>query len=91
MMLHLGPSIARMEKAVADGAADRPGPLTRDPKATTGLVSPSGVFGDTRLATRAKGEAVVEGFVADILAEIDTLSRRPLPPGAPRSPLDAGR
>lgn len=91
MMLYIDPSVVRMEKAVADGAPDRPGPLTRDPKATSGLVSPSGVFGDARLATRAKGEAVVEGFVADVLAEIDALARRPLPPAAPRSPLDAGR
>ena len=79
-----------MEKAVADGAPDRPGPLTRRPEGDDGL-APSGVFGDARLATRAKGEAVVEGFVADVLAEIDALARRPLPSGAPRSPLDAGR
>lgn len=84
-------SAVRMEKAVADGAAGRSGPLTRDPRATTGLVSPSGVFGDARLATRAKGEAVVEQTVADVLAEIDALAALSLPAGTPGSPLEAGR
>jgi creatinine amidohydrolase len=91
MVLYIDPSAVRMEKAVADGMADRPGPLTRDPRSTTGLVSPSGVFGDARLATRAKGEAVVEQTVADILAEIDALAALPLPAGTPGSPLEAGR
>ena len=88
MLLYIEPSSVRMDRAVADGGADRPGPLTRDPRATAGTVSPSGVFGDARLATRAKGEAVVEQTVTDILAEIDALARLPLPPGSPRSPLD---
>jgi creatinine amidohydrolase len=88
MVLYLDPSAVRMEKAVADGLElDRPGPLTRDPRSATGHVSPSGVYGDPRLATREKGEMVVEQAVRDMLAEIDALAAAPVPAGTPGSPL----
>jgi creatinine amidohydrolase len=87
MVLYIEPGAVRMDQAVADGLEDRPGPLTRDPKSATGHVSPSGVFGDARLATRAKGEAVVEQMVKDVLAEIDALSAAPVPAGSPKSPI----
>jgi creatinine amidohydrolase len=88
MVLYIAPSLARMERAVKDGALLRPGPLTRDPGNDAGHYSPSGVFGDATLATRAKGEAIVEGVVSDILAEVDALLRERLPEGRPRSPLE---
>lgn len=91
MLLYIDPKSVRMEKAVADGADGRPGPFTRDPGAAKGLFSPSGVFGDARLATREKGKAVVEQTVTDTLAEIDALAKLPLPSGAPCSPLDPVR
>jgi creatinine amidohydrolase len=91
MILYMEPASVRMEKAAAGGSADRPGPLTRDPNRKDGLFSASGVFGDARLATRQKGERVVEAAVADILAEIDALSEEPVPEGAPASPLEKSR
>jgi creatinine amidohydrolase len=88
MILYIAPALVRMERAVKDGSEVRPGPLTRDPKNATGHYSPSGVFGDATLATRAKGEAIVEGVVDDILADVDALLLEGLPEGRPRSPLD---
>jgi creatinine amidohydrolase len=88
MMLYIAPQVVHMDKAVSDGSVVRPGALTRDAKSTTGHYSPSGVFGDATLATRAKGEAIVEGVVKDVLAEVDALLKEALPEGAPRSPLD---
>ena len=37
---------------------------------------------------RAKGEAVVEQMVKDMLAEIDALAVVPVAVGSPRSPLE---
>ena len=58
------------------------------PATRTGHYSPSGVFGDATLASRAKGERVTEAMVADILPDIDALAAEPLPAGDPGSPLD---
>jgi creatinine amidohydrolase len=91
MILYMEPAAVRMEKAVADGASDRAGPLTRNPENKNGHPAPSGVFGDATLATREKGERVVEGMLRDILAEIDALALAPPPPGTPRSPLEEDR
>jgi creatinine amidohydrolase len=88
MMLYIDPSLVRMDKAVKDGGEGRKGPLTRDPKNALGQYSASGVFGDATLATRAKGQAIVEAVLADILADVDALARQTLPAGTPRSPLD---
>jgi creatinine amidohydrolase len=89
MLLYLEPGVVDMRKAVKDGS-DRPGPLTRDRhRADVACYSPSGVFGDATLATRAKGERVVAALVAAVLADLDALARLPLPSGAPRSPLEA--
>jgi hypothetical protein len=35
------------------------------------------------------GEQVTEAMLADILEQIDALARASLPPGTPRSPLQA--
>jgi acetamidase/formamidase/creatinine amidohydrolase/Fe(II)-dependent formamide hydrolase-like protein len=88
MVLYMEPGAVRMERAVADGLVERRGPLTRDPKNTAGHFSPSGVFGDARLASWGKGQRVTEAMGADILAEIDALAAAPLPAGEPRSPLE---
>jgi len=87
LMLYLAPGSVRMERAVADGLAERPGPLTRDRASATGHVSPSGVFGDATLADWGKGQQVAEAMVAGILGEIDGLAAAALPAGTPRSPL----
>jgi acetamidase/formamidase/creatinine amidohydrolase/Fe(II)-dependent formamide hydrolase-like protein len=87
MVLYMRPGAVWMERAAADGADDRPGPLTRDPAREDGHYSPTGVFGDPTLATWQKGEAVTEGRLGDILAEIDALARTAVPQGTPGSPL----
>lgn len=89
MLLYIAPEKVDMALATKDGLDARPGPLTRDPANKAGHYSPSGVFGDATRATRAKGERVVEALLADILRDVDALARAPLPPGTPRSPLDA--
>ena len=89
MILYIDPQAVRMDKAVPDGAVERPGPLTRDPGRKDGHYSPSGVFGDPTLATREKGERVVEALISHVLGEIDGMAAAPLPPEAPSSPLVA--
>jgi len=76
-MLYLAPATVRMAKAVKDLSPDRPGPLTRNPHATTGVYSPSGAWGDPTLATRAKGRILVEATVKIILSDIAKLQDVP--------------
>jgi len=71
--LYIAPETVQMKKAVRDLNPDQPGPLTRDPKGK-GTYSPSGAWGDPTLATREKGQAIVESTVATILHEIEALS-----------------
>jgi creatinine amidohydrolase len=72
MMLYIAPESVRMKKAARDLNPDRPGPLTRDPNGK-GIYSPTGAWGDPTLATREKGEAIVESRIKSILKEIDDL------------------
>lgn len=70
MMLYMAPSTVDMKKAAKDiPENDAPGPLTLIPT-TTGHYSPTGIYGDATLATREKGEIVVEAMVAGIQKEI---------------------
>ena len=73
MLLYMDPSAVEMKKAVKDyhPQGSKPG-LTRDPKGE-GTYSPTGIWGDPTLATRAKGKKVVEAKVAAILKEIEEL------------------
>jgi len=64
-----------MAKAVKDYYPDR-GPLTRNPKGN-GTYSPTGIWGDPMLASRAKGERLVEASVTGILQDIEKLRRQP--------------
>lgn len=72
MMLYMAPWAVDMRKAVKDY---RPGdgPLTRDPKNAAGTYSPTGVWGDATLATRAKGRVLAEALVDGIVKEIEEL------------------
>jgi creatinine amidohydrolase len=66
---------------MAKAAADYPtgqGPLTPD-KSVPGRYSPSGIYGDATLATREKGEKIVEATVKGVLREIEEL-RQSSPP-----------
>lgn len=74
MMLYMAPEIVRMKKARKDyDPRPRSGGLTRDPRGA-GTYSPTGVWGDPTLATRAKGRVVTEALVARIVADVRRLA-----------------
>lgn len=76
-MLYIDPVSVDMSKASRDYPTGQ-GPLTPH-KARPGRYSPSGIYGDATLATRAKGEKVVEAKLHGMLREIEQLRRTPLP------------
>jgi creatinine amidohydrolase len=78
MMLYIAPETVDMTKAVRDFTPkEKPG-FSRTPDGP-GHYSKTGIWGDPTLATREKGEKVVEHMVAGILAEIEALRAAPLP------------
>src|SRR5690606_10065967 len=82
MLLYIAPERVDMSKAVADYPPRRAhGYLARDPN-TTETYSKTGIWGDPTLATRAKGERVVEAIVAGMLADIEGLRTAELPAGS---------
>lgn len=72
LMLVIAPDRVDMSKAVKDYVPrtehTKPG-LTRDPNGG-GTYSPTGVWGDPTLATRAKGERVAAAFVEALVRDI---------------------
>jgi creatinine amidohydrolase len=72
MALYIAPETVQMNKAARDHSTNQPGPLTRDPKGH-GTYSPTGAWGDPTLATREKGQAVVESLLSTILKDIEDL------------------
>jgi creatinine amidohydrolase len=83
MMLYIAPVRVDMSNAVADAQpkGELPG-LSRDPSSGK-TYSKSGVWGDATLATRDKGERVVEAIVAGMLADIEALRVAELPSSPP--------
>jgi len=73
MMLYIAPESVQMKKAARDLNPHQPGGLTRNPKGTA-TYSPTGAWGDPTLATREKGQAVVESLLTTVLKEIDDLT-----------------
>ena len=71
MMLYICPSCVDMGRAVKE-YNPAPGGLTRSSDGA-GAFSASGVYGDATLASRDKGEAVVEALVDGILRDIEAL------------------
>lgn len=73
MMLYLAPHTVNMAKAVKDydPRPNRRG-LTRDPDGS-GHYSPTGIWGDPTLATREKGEILVEKTVEEIVKQVRAL------------------
>lgn len=70
IMLYIKPEVVKMEGAVKDYRPKRgEGGLTRDPN-KPGIYSPSGVYGDATLATREKGQKIVEAMVKNIIHEL---------------------
>jgi creatinine amidohydrolase len=78
MMLYIAPNTVRMSRAVKDLSPNRRGPLTRNPKATEGTYSPTGAWGDPTLATKEKGQILVEATLKAILGDIENLQQVPL-------------
>jgi len=78
MMLYIDSGLVDMKKAVKDYHPEGTGGLTRTPGAP-GTYSPTGIWGDPTLATRAKGRKVVEAMVEDMVTEIAALATAPLP------------
>jgi len=78
MMLYIAPETVQMKKAARDLNDNRPGGLTRDPKGK-GTYSPTGAWGDPTLATKEKGQAIVESNVATILKDIEEVRHAALP------------
>jgi creatinine amidohydrolase len=75
-MLYIAPDVVKMPKAVKDYRRLRDQWRHIEgggPEAATG------VYGDPTLATREKGQAIVEAMVAGILKEIESLRRTPIP------------
>jgi creatinine amidohydrolase len=79
MMLYIAPETVRMKKAARDLNPNQSGGLTRDPQGK-GTYSPTGAWGDPTLATREKGQAVVESLVTTILRDIDDVRQAAIPP-----------
>ena len=78
IMLYIAPNTVRMSRAVKDLSPDRHPPLTRNPNATEGTYSPTGAWGDPTLATKEKGQILVEATVKAILGDIEDLQKAPL-------------
>lgn len=78
MMLYISPENVDMTKAVDDYHPTPGGGLTRDPK-KPGAYSATGVYGNAKLATKEKGEIVINARVKGILEEIEALRAAALP------------
>ena len=79
MMLYIAPETVDMSKAQKNFYTPHsPGPLTRV-ESNQGIYSPSGIWGDATLATKEKGEKIVEAMVEGILKEIKDLAQTNLP------------
>jgi creatinine amidohydrolase len=79
IMLYIDPASVDMRRAVKEYSPSQgPLQLTRQ-RGGPGTYSETGIWGDPTLATREKGQFVVEGLVRGILEDIETL-RHATPP-----------
>lgn len=91
MMLYIDPTSVDMNLAVRDvSPRSTPMRLTRT-RGSQGTYSPSGVWGDATLATREKGQYIVESLVATMLSDIENLRSSPLPSGRAEEPASGPR
>lgn len=74
MMLYIAPERVNMSKAVKDFDSRGKGLLSRVPSAQAAY-SPTGIWGDPTLATREKGELLVETMVREIILDIEALQK----------------
>ncbi|MBX9689297.1 MAG: creatininase family protein [Candidatus Obscuribacterales bacterium] len=77
MLLYIAPESVQMQNAKRDYIKDAPGRLSRRPD-TPFSYSESGVWGDATLASRSKGEKIVECLFKQILEEIEALRKVPV-------------
>jgi creatinine amidohydrolase len=89
MMLYIDPGSVDMTRAVRDYTPSSGPPRLTRQRGAQGTYSPSGVWGDPTLATRAKGERLVEALVAGVLDDIERLRRSGLPAATPPRPSPA--
>lgn len=68
----LAPETVDMKKAVTDFHPKKGPGLSRDPNSEK-TYSPTGIWGDTTLATREKGEAIVAALTEAMLADVAAL------------------
>lgn len=83
MMLVIAPETVDMSKAVKDYHPKGTGGLSRKdggPK----TYSPTGIWGDPTLASREKGEKVVEAMVRAVARDVEDLRQSPLPAPTPK-------
>lgn len=81
MMLYIDPSGVDMSLAMKD-LSPRSTPMRlRRQRDSTGTYSPTGVWGDPTLATREKGQVIVERLVKTMLDDIETVRTAVLPAG----------
>lgn len=83
MMLYIAPDSVDMSQAVRDWAPKTKKGFSPTPDGP-GHYSKTGIWGDPTLATREKGERVVEAMVAGMLSDIEALraASPPTPEGA---------
>lgn len=74
MMLYIAPERVNMKKALKDYNAQEKGLLSRAPKHGAAY-SLTGIWGDPTLATREKGELLVETMVREIVLDIEALQK----------------
>lgn len=79
MLLYIDPSAVNLSKAEVDFRPKRPGPFTRRADGP-GTYSPTGAWGNPTLASREKGEQLVEGLVEALKSDLAALRQAPLPP-----------
>jgi creatinine amidohydrolase len=70
MLLYMAPAVVRMEKAQKDDHEEKPGGLTRNPEAETGIYSPTGAWGDPTLASKEKGEIISNALLKYLIIKI---------------------
>ena len=92
MLLYIAPQLVHMRKAVREYGAPSGsgGRMVGNRPANSGVLSPSGVFGDPTLATREKGRRLTEAVIAATLTNIAALRAAPLPPLVPVEVYFAG-
>jgi creatinine amidohydrolase len=89
MMLYIDSAKVDMRRAVKDYTPSTGVPRLTRRRGAEGTYSPTGIWGDPTLATRAKGQLLVETLVAGVLDDIEAV-RRANPPQVQQGAGTAG-